>query len=134
MDDGDLGLSVDHGDLQGFNSVFPLESRQSPTPSEESGNEAEPLAILNTVGSLFKKQHTHKTGLSTGPTRVGDVEISSIETFPGWTDAQLRVAAEKKARYFAHSASATKRDIAPGLDPITKGILSEEVAIALHQK
>jgi hypothetical protein len=113
--------------------MLPLEShRQGLQTSEGAESEQEPQAVLNTIGSLFKCQDSDC--ISPRSPQSSLVRVPLMETFPGWTRVQLRCAAEKKARYFAQSASATKRDIAPGLDPVERAIVDKNLATSLHRK
>jgi hypothetical protein len=44
---------------------------------------------------------------------------------PGWTSSQLGKAAKQKQAYYRYGMNAIKRDVAPKLDPIVRGLIGE---------
>lgn len=78
-------------------------ARASPDPAEH------PLRVLSDVGS--------------------SLPAASVGwTVPGWTPQQLAKASASRRLYFRHRPGAAKRDIAPVLDPIARGVVTEERA------
>ena len=85
-----------------------------------------PLSLLSDVGSRLRTIDSERPqhSLQVDP-RLDD---PNFDIGPGWTSAQLRVASARKRYYFEHTLSSTKRDTLPSLDPISKGLLTEDVA------
>lgn len=79
-------------------------ARASPDPAEH------PLRLLSDVGSIVPSAASAHWGM------------------PGWTREQLAKASAARRAYFRHRPGAAKRDIAPVLDPVSRGIIDEEHA------
>jgi hypothetical protein len=128
-------------DMEDLNSVLPLENPHHSSDSESSpdGN-THPLSLLSTVGAMLKGDDVslpvsqgNGSGAPAGAPYAHDQPgVDEGISIPGWTRAQLRRAAEKKRTYFRYPLHAVKRDLAPSLDPILRGLLSEAQAEQLR--
>lgn len=107
---------------------LPVEpARHSPDPEDSHMQDGpHPLSLLSDIGSRLRSYDSERPQ---DPFQIvselGDLDS---EIGPGWTSAQLRIASARKRFYFRHRLSSTKRDTLPSLDPISKGLLTEDVA------
>lgn len=135
-------LDVDAAqDMEDLNSVLPLEDPHH-SPDSESAPESNthPLSLLSTVGAMLKgddvslpiSQGTGSGAPAGAPYAQEQRCVDEGISIPGWTRAQLRRAAEQKRTYFRYPLHAVKRDLAPSLDPILRGLLSEAQAEQLR--
>jgi hypothetical protein len=127
--------------MEDLNSVLPLENpHHSPDSESSAEGNPHPLALLSTVGAMLKgddvslpiPQGTESGALAGAPYAQDQPGVDEGISIPGWTRAQLRRAAEKKRTYFRYPLHAVKRDLAPSLDPILRGLLSETQAEQLR--
>jgi hypothetical protein len=129
-------------DMEDLNSVLPLEDPHlSPNSESAPQSDTHPLSLLSTVGAMLKgddvslpiSQETSVSGALAGAPYAQDPPgVDEGISIPGWTRAQLRRAAEKKRTYFRYPLHAIKSDLAPSLDPILRGLLSEAQAEQLR--
>jgi hypothetical protein len=116
--------------MEDLNSVLPLENpHHSPDSESSAEGNTHPLALLSTVPI---PQGTESGALAGAPYAQDQPGVDEGISIPGWTRAQLRRAAEKKRTYFRYPLHAVKRDLAPSLDPILRGLLSETQAEQLR--
>lgn len=115
--------------LSGERLQLPLESaRHSPEVEDRHLRDGpHPLSLLSNVAwsMLAAAEEPRQSGEDT------DSQESHEDLLPGWTIAQLHRASKQKQAYYRYGLNAIKRDVAPKLDPITRGIVSKDGAEAL---
>ncbi|GMK56457.1 hypothetical protein CspeluHIS016_0302970 [Cutaneotrichosporon spelunceum] len=94
-------------------------ARASPDPGEH------PLRVLSDIGSSLRALSDIGSSL---PTR------SVGHGVPGWTGTQLAAASARRRTYFRHRPGAAKRDVAAVLDPVSRGIVEEDLATQLVRR
>ena len=107
---------------------LPVEpAHQSPDPEDSHMQDGpHPLSLLSDIGSRLRSYENER---AQDPFQnASELDELSSDIGPGWTSAQLRIASARKRFYFRHRLSSTKRDTLPSLDPISKGLLTEDVA------
>lgn len=113
---------------------LPLESaRHSPEVEDRHLRDGpHPLSLLSNVAwSMLSNSENaryddclsaHSTGVAdeTQPSEGADIAL-----MPGWTSSQLGKAAKQKQAYYRYGMNAIKRDVAPKLDPMVRGLIGE---------
>jgi hypothetical protein len=110
---------------------LPLESaRHSPEVEDRHLRDGpHPLSLLSNV-ALSMLAAAEKPQQARGD-QLPASQVSQADLLPGWTFAQLQRASKQKQAYYRYGLNAIKRDVALQLDPITRGIVTEEGAITL---
>jgi hypothetical protein len=131
-----VDIGVDDADRSDGELNLPLESaRRTPEtddPSEIVSNP--PVYLLNQVGSKLQESTASFPSTRSSELRhFGEGLVVStvpqiVPGVPDWTRDQLKVAAERKRHYFRYGNDAVKRDISASLDPVTRGLVSEQKA------
>jgi hypothetical protein len=136
-------------DYQQDNAVDPGHELNLPVESARQTPEAQdnflrdgphPLSLLSDVGAGLRKMaedDSFQSGDNMQTSRSvasGSSVPNDVILYPGWTKSQLDFAARQKRVYYQYGLSAIKRDVAPSLDPISRGLVDEEDAEILVRR
>lgn len=120
---------------------LPLESGQHSPDIEDSfmRDGPHPLSLLSDVGARLRGI-VSKEGPSVSTENSFESHNSAqgndpfnMVIYPGWTSLQLETALKNKRLYYQYGQGAIKRDVAASLDPISRGLITEELAVELVQ-
>lgn len=137
-EDGEIGLSLERN-LANIAGEFPVERSRSDEQASDTTDEfQEPMWLMAGLAergwTLQKSPNSARKDLTSGTSALATA-LNDEEKWLSkkWTPQALHALEAEQSHYYRHGSLGSKCDVADELDPVQRGLISEERAEELFE-